>query len=263
MIRVTKPACPAYLARVAPAATKALVAARASGRSAKADPDKYGHKNVRDALSAAQHGKCCYCEVWIPKPYAHGHVEHYRPKGTCRQDRSSASMDGYYWLAYTWTNLYLSCSHCNSSYKSDLFPLADETKRAKGPSSDLADEQPLLLDPGGVDDPEDHIGFHDEVPVGRSEKGRTTVQAIGLDCIERGDRLEHLNSLRRLHREIGILRNAPGPEFAALRREKLKELLISGKPDQPYSALSRSFLRVAFKGKGLARPRSRRRRSTP
>lgn len=246
MIRVTKPACPAYLTRVAAATTKQLVASHASGKPAKADAGKYGHKQVRDPLSAAQHGKCCYCEVRIPKPYAHEHVEHFRPKGSCRQDRSSAPIKGYYWLAYDWANLYLSCFHCNSTYKSDLFPLADEARRAKGPGGSLAGEQPLLLDPGGADDPEDHIAFHDEMPFGLSEKGRTTVQTIGLGCTERGDRLEHLNRLRRLHDEITIFRNLSGPGKHALIRDRLAELLVAKRPDQPYSSLSKTFLRGVF-----------------
>src|SRR5258707_8668585 len=60
----------------------------------------FGHTTVRNELAGAQSGKCCYCEVKIPIPYALQHVEHYRPKSQSRQGPKSAPvLPGYYWLA--------------------------------------------------------------------------------------------------------------------------------------------------------------------
>jgi len=61
----------------------------------------YKPKDVKERLFTIYNLKCAYCEKDIddePK-----HVEHYRPK------------DIYYWLAYSWDNLLLSCGRCNSS----------------------------------------------------------------------------------------------------------------------------------------------------
>ena len=61
----------------------------------------YKVASVQKKLIEIYHLKCAYCEQKLldaPK-----HIEHYRPKNT------------YYWLAYSWDNLLLSCGSCNSS----------------------------------------------------------------------------------------------------------------------------------------------------
>lgn len=74
----------------------------------------YGHASVKDTLKTAQHAKCCFCEGRFDA-HNHGDVEHYRPKRAVRQSRKTkASYPGYYWLVYSWENLYYSCSICNS-----------------------------------------------------------------------------------------------------------------------------------------------------
>ena len=60
----------------------------------------YKVKSVQDRLKKIYSLKCAYCEKKLldaPK-----HIEHYRPK------------DSYFWLAYSWDNLLLSCGECNS-----------------------------------------------------------------------------------------------------------------------------------------------------
>jgi uncharacterized protein (TIGR02646 family) len=67
--------------------------------------------SVQKKLNELYHLKCGYCEKTLldtPK-----HIEHYRPKKT------------YYWLAYSWDNLLLSCGECNSA-KGDRFEISDE-----------------------------------------------------------------------------------------------------------------------------------------
>ena len=44
----------------------------------------------------------------------------------------------------------------------------------------IKDENPLILNPG-EDDPELHIFFNREVPVGITEKGMCTIYRVGLD----------------------------------------------------------------------------------
>ncbi|MEZ5007772.1 MAG: hypothetical protein R2753_06420 [Chitinophagales bacterium] len=57
-------------------------------------------------LVNSQGKKCCYCE----KPIDKGDLEHYRPKKGWKQNNGAAmTKPGYYWLAYRWRNLLLSC----------------------------------------------------------------------------------------------------------------------------------------------------------
>ena len=55
--------------------------------------------SIDKALCTLYNNKCAYCEKDISDEDKH--LEHYRPK------------DIYYWLAYSWDNLLLSCSKCN------------------------------------------------------------------------------------------------------------------------------------------------------
>lgn len=65
------------------------------------DKNRYKVGSVQKRLNKIYNLKCAYCEQKLldaPK-----HVEHYRPKNI------------YYWLAYSWDNLLLSCGSCNST----------------------------------------------------------------------------------------------------------------------------------------------------
>ena len=98
------------------------------------------------------HNKCAFCEQKVEQ----FHIEHFRPKKI------------YYWLAYSWDNLILSCPYCNIN-KSTNFEVTG--KRAKCPSTknlnnintisreiyDLQ-EKPKLINPE-VTDPTPHLIF--------------------------------------------------------------------------------------------------------
>ena len=153
------------------------------------DASIYGDDTVKDALIAAQHGKCCFCERKTGKD---GDGEHFRPKAGCRQTAKSRMLrPGYYWLAYDWDNLFLSCSACNQRHKSNLFPLANPEQRARTHTDDVAQETPLLLQPA-QQDPEHYIAFHKEIPfaINGNRLGKATIKVLGLDR-------ELLNEVRR------------------------------------------------------------------
>jgi uncharacterized protein (TIGR02646 family) len=122
----------------------------------------YGGKSVKTALKQAQHDKCCFCEARFDANYQ-GDVEHYRPKGAVR-DNGRKILPGYYWLAYSWSNLYYACADCNQYRKGDRFPLQNEAERALCHHDDINRETPLLLNPGGPADPRDYIRFNLDVP---------------------------------------------------------------------------------------------------
>ena len=156
----------------------------------------YGHKDVKDCLFSAQHGKCCYCEGKIGA-HDYGDVEHYRPKGAVRQDNNSQKLyPGYYWLVYCWKNLYFSCRKCNQN-KSIFFPLVDPAKQARSHHDNIANEETLLLEPSGADNPRNHIKFVGPRIKAASETGQKTIEIIGLNREELlEDRLERLNLIK-------------------------------------------------------------------
>lgn len=89
------------------------------GGTHKADKALYRDTTI-DSLTKLYANKCCYCER------SRGYeiqVDHYRPTKT-RDNKTNPEYNqpGYYWLAYTWSNLLPLCSKCNQE-KSNKFPL--------------------------------------------------------------------------------------------------------------------------------------------
>jgi uncharacterized protein (TIGR02646 family) len=140
----------------------------------------YGHESVKTALKTMQHDKCCFCESKISH-ISYGDVEHFRPKAAYKQSKKDTlSSAGYYWLAYDWNNLLLSCTLCNQRYKANLFPLLDATKRAKNHHENITDETPLFINPA-LQNPENHIDFHEAIIVAKDEYGQHTIESLGLN----------------------------------------------------------------------------------
>jgi 5-methylcytosine-specific restriction endonuclease McrA len=113
---------------------------------------------LKRELEKCSHHKCWYCES--NQDRSDNNVDHFRPKGRVAE---CSDHEGYWWLAFEWTNYRFSCTFCNSRRKDletsesggkgDYFPLLDESKRARSPSDKLEEEQPLLLDPVKTTDP--------------------------------------------------------------------------------------------------------------
>ena len=261
MIRVTKPARPDALragaerTRVDCAKYDENAAAYSSGeRRFEFDRAIYGNETVKKTLQAAQHRKCCYCEsranaaadVKPASPSARGgtgSVEHYRPKGAVRQDRKSRSMfPGYYWLAYSWENLYWCCQVCNGK-KGDLFPLEDRTARARSHRDDVAHEDPLVLDPGGQDDPRTHIQFRRERAVSATTAGKKTIAVLGLNRPELIEaRFEHRQSLLLLRDVARGFAGGTEPADLDLRQRARNELARTNLPCAIFSAMADDLL---------------------
>jgi uncharacterized protein (TIGR02646 family) len=135
----------------------------------KGDPSfrAFKAKELRRVLNRIFSFKCAYCEApyGATQPVA---VEHYRPKGPVTEGRREIP-PGYYWLAADWTNLFPSCTDCNSQRshefsdgpktrgKANQFPLLNPQLRAKAPGGERR-EKPLLLNPC-QDRPEKHLEF--------------------------------------------------------------------------------------------------------
>lgn len=212
--------------------------------------DTYKTGSVKRALERLFRGKCAYCEH-KPAVGAAWDVEHFRPKSAVVED---SDHPGYYWLAYTWTNLYFSCALCNQSRKDPKlwgeaggdgaasgkihqFPLSDPTTRvmAHDAAQDLDDEARLLIDPC-ADEPADHLKF---LATGQVEHH----DAIGEKSIE----VFNLN--RRRLRRARKRRIAQVVVLEQLRRgaaaddaQKLKDFLDEYfyREDAPYAGAARA-----------------------
>lgn len=200
----------------------------------------YGSKCIREILEKSHYNKCCYCESRFSST-SFGRVEHFRPKNGVKQSvRDSIEYPGYYWLAYAWENLYYSCEICNNK-KGNLFPLDDNSKRARDHHDDIDLERPLLVDPGGAEDPRNHIGFYQEIPIGKSKQGRVTIEILCLDrrCLNEA-RKERLEVLKRFH---DIVRLSPYFTDEPQLAQKAKDFLDSAvKACAEFSSMAQDLL---------------------
>lgn len=153
-------------------------------------------KKLKPFLLKQFHEKCGYCEG----KYIAGSsldVEHFRPKGKVTdyrdenktvmiEDKDGNEIDhpGYYWLAYNWRNLLLSCEKCNrGDGKCDQFPISGT--RATSPGDRLEAEKPLLLNPYEDNDIDEHIAFGVKgIIAGKTERGRQTISICNLNRAE-------------------------------------------------------------------------------
>lgn len=149
--------------------TQSTEKAKEEGSRHSIDESVYHKDSLKQALKDLFHKKCAYCETQLSE--TDWQVEHFRPK---RRVAERPDHHGYYWLAYTWENLYPSCITCNqrrkvkpnpddpatgkTTGKADQFPVEDEAFRVMNPDGDLSTERPLLLDPC-VDDPEKRFRY--------------------------------------------------------------------------------------------------------
>lgn len=196
----------------------------------------YAHASVKASLIEAQHGKCCFCERRVGTD---GDVEHFRPKGGVRQSPDAPlEKPGYYWLAYDWDNLFLSCGPCNSRNKRNLFPLAKGTSRSKHHKDDHRCEAPLFVNPA-ADDPQSFIGWRSEVPIALNDRGETTIRALGLDRRALLDiRREHLVTFAKLIHWSSELRAKGIVDVAAKIDHSIVERL---RDSAEFAAATRSF----------------------
>jgi uncharacterized protein (TIGR02646 family) len=208
----------------------------------------YRDSSVKQALIQAQHEKCCFCERRVGDD---GDVEHFRPKSAYSQQKGKKfERPGYYWLAYNWDNLYLSCGPCNQRQKKNLFPLADPAKRSQLNNNDITVEEPLFVNPGN-EDPSQHIGFRGEVPypIDGSIKGKPTIQILKLDRkILNEVRLERLKYLKSLFQLTAIATKQPQNKELQDLAAEAKNMLQDAISDRAqFAAATRAALQDQFK----------------
>jgi uncharacterized protein (TIGR02646 family) len=143
------------------------------------DETVYAAPAVVRALEDLFSGKCAFCESKITDPGVPS-VTQLRPKSGAVNLDGHVDPDHYWWLAYTWENLFLSCARCNRS-KGHRFPVRGPRAPFQSFDDELAREDPLLLDPC-VDKPEDDLVFQtDGLVTSNSERGNVTIEVFALN----------------------------------------------------------------------------------
>jgi uncharacterized protein (TIGR02646 family) len=210
-----------------------------------------GYDCAREALHAAQNCKCAYCEM-----QAHNvalPVEHFRPKDHAIRADGSQDRLRYWWLAWTWENLFFSCTTCNSkANKGNRFPLSCDADALTTGAAPPGSEDALLIDPSWLD-PIEHIQFK-EVETGKwspvarsgSRHGDETIKAFGLDHPTFVDfYCDHVTT--RVAPAIEDIRTALREEDAAhVQRVWRNKTVPLFAPKQPYHALVYDVLDQAF-----------------
>ncbi|MEZ4294438.1 MAG: hypothetical protein R3B70_05645 [Polyangiaceae bacterium] len=174
-----------------------------------------GYKHARERLLSAQNNKCAYCEASVREGAP---VEHFRPK------------DVYFWLTWSWDNLFIACSTCNDpKHKGAEFELFDPSSRLSPGQLPPGDEQPKLLDPSDPTvQPVRHIEFKVVagrwLPVARAGnlRGDATVRAFGLDVGPIVDHYEsHIENLRPRINDVRAAIASGNPRAVSLAWDKL------------------------------------------
>lgn len=134
------------------------------------------HKELQKTFG----NRCAFCETSVEVEYPE--IVHFRPATGCRGLKGEYHPEHYWWLAYEWRNLYLSCSMC-SKFRRDLFPVQNEKYRGRllDDWDTLQNEKYLLLDPC-VDNPEDFIAYDDYgLALATDERSKVTIEAFSLN----------------------------------------------------------------------------------
>lgn len=100
-------------------------------------------------LLEQSHGKCWFSEA--RDCFTYWEVEHFRPKKSAK-DINGASREGYWWLAFDWTNFRI-CGKVGNVKKGTFFPLRAGSHCATSGNRNTEDEIYYLLDPTKRQDP--------------------------------------------------------------------------------------------------------------
>lgn len=186
MIRVNRGPEPSDLPAVREASLQVGLAKHANSQTINREKDlPPTYRDFEATLWLAQHLKCAYCES--VEQAKRNDVEHYRPAGRAIRAKGEEAA-GYWWLAYTWSNLLFSCRNCNQAgAKHDWFPLEAGSVPLAPLEQPPGREFPTLIDPS-TDSPLDHIEFTLQsgstrqrwLPRGRTERGQRTVDILKL-----------------------------------------------------------------------------------
>ncbi len=207
---------------------------------------------VRNWLLAQFNNKCWYSEA--RDSVSSIHVDHFRPKGRVSDEKSKEVCEGYWWLAFDWTNYRIGGELLNVK-KSDIFPFSDASRATHDDADSLRKECPVLLDPRDEDqarlisydlqDEETCVAvLAADISPEEAERAQRTIEILGLN------RLPRLNSKRadfweQCKMAIADYVGATGPScFSMIEKTKARIALEKMvKYDSEFSSVSEACIR--------------------
>lgn len=188
-----------------------------NGTSKRPDSSKYGNPKILETLMSMSFRKCFYCESSLIGQQQE--IDHFIEVA---DDPT---------LAYTWENLYLSCSNCNKKIPNHVISVTE------------------VLDPCRDSDDviQQSITFNDELigAIPGSPKGEKTIQKYRLDS----ERLDYNRSrwLNKICKEANRIQKAMiSQQRQKPTQEEKNALLIFMQPSQPYSLMSEIYIKKYF-----------------
>jgi hypothetical protein len=220
--------------------------------------------DIKPVYMRLQFNKCVYCERPLAGEVAgkvEQDVEHFRPKskisawpkassGLSYDFSTGAALNaGYYWLAFDIQNYAASCKPCNSTRKSDAFPIAGARGDDSLSLSALnALEKPYLVFPFGAwgEDPSKYIRFDGilAVPVKKSglahRRALVTIDFFGLNIREElwEDRFR---TIRTVFDSVQVRETTTNPAFRAAAERTIAGAISDASPQ---ALCARNFLQL-------------------
>jgi uncharacterized protein (TIGR02646 family) len=207
----------------------------------------YDKQSIYNALSREFSHKCVYCENTITK--GQDSFEHFRPKGGAIDFDNKFFPNHYFWLAYEWSNIYLSCRECNAS-KANWFPI--EGNRAEfmiNPDEvekSIRAEINLIIDPC-YDEPEKEFSYLENGEIfSDSRKGKVTIELLKLNrpaLVE-----ERKNAFLDFKQILALLKTSKknNKQFLITATTNIEKLL-SDKPSESFVGMKRYFFKEWLK----------------
>jgi hypothetical protein len=241
----------AWLADAQALAERLIAAPDKAARDALIDANRAVWGRLREWLLRLSHDKCWYSEA--RDLFSVLEVEHYRPKTRCRREPRGLMGDGYWWLAFDWSN-YRLCGKVGNAKKGDFFPLAMGSPAAAHNGISVLNEIPLLLDPACPGDPDlltfnedGTCGSHADADAATQLRVATTIARINLNHgrVKKGRQrvwkrcVDLIEDCRKVAHQLNA---APGPaERERLNRNK-EELRAMVRPESEFSAAAKACL---------------------
>lgn len=217
-------------------------------------PNHWG-KHKHNFIIPQYNGKCAYCETPIVSG-SPGDVEHFRPKSYCQplgpaknrddygglppaRKSTGPATEGYWWLAYKWSNYLLSCNRCNSTWKKNQFPVG-AVKARRG--NRLSIEKALLINPF-EQDPEPHFAFDALTGQvrGLTPQGVATIDVCGLD--RRSLEVQRATKGAKLDKRYREYLNALRKQNFDAQNNALSALMDECRSKEPFAAVARYFVK--------------------
>lgn len=203
-------------------------------------------KEIKKDLMKLSGDKCWYTEA--KELVSHYHVDHFRPKNNVKPYKSENIEtinieDGYWWLAFDWTNYRISGAMSNSANaaedgicrgKQDYFPLRKGCYCADKPECDHNQEMYAILDPTIQEDTMliafDETGMpYSTAPRNSWESQRVEITTflLHLDSPQLVDERKKIwNKCKRLMNEYASIMLKRGAMSAELIENRRKSIII-------------------------------------